>query len=259
VPQARPVETARALARRVLYTRARDLTADIATRSCLVVAPHPDDETIGCGATIARKAAAGTPVTVVVISDGSRSHTSDRVTPTELAAIRRAEAEAAVRALGETVQVRFWDLPDGDLAAHRAELTERLADLVDQVRPADVLSPSVAEPPADHHEVAGAVRDALRRARTGPRLLEYPIWLWSRWPWTGERSTLHRLTDPFTGTLRTPVAKVSTAGVLDHKRAALAEYATQMTRFRGDPDWAPLPRPLVDRALGSHEIFFPVS
>src|SRR5829696_1206258 len=49
---------------------ARDETAAVAARGCLVIAPHPDDETLGCGATIARKRAAGTPVRVVIVADG---------------------------------------------------------------------------------------------------------------------------------------------------------------------------------------------
>jgi len=49
---------------------ARDDTATSAARSALVLAPHPDDETLGCGATILRKRAAGTPVHVLIVTDG---------------------------------------------------------------------------------------------------------------------------------------------------------------------------------------------
>jgi GlcNAc-PI de-N-acetylase len=50
-----------------------DVTHSAARRSCVVIAPHPDDETLGAGATIMRKVDAGTPVHVVVATDGSKS------------------------------------------------------------------------------------------------------------------------------------------------------------------------------------------
>src|SRR5271166_3569230 len=49
-------------AARCFWRGAEDMTFQMATRSCLVLAPHPDNETLGCGATIMRKLAAGTRV-----------------------------------------------------------------------------------------------------------------------------------------------------------------------------------------------------
>ena len=54
------------IGRQLLLSRAEDMTPETATRSCLVLAPHPDDETLGCGATIMRKLAAGTSVQIVI-------------------------------------------------------------------------------------------------------------------------------------------------------------------------------------------------
>src|SRR5687767_3222241 len=79
---------------------ARDETAVSTTRRLLVLAPHPDDETIGCGATILRRRAAGTAVRVVVATDGRLSHRSAEVTPDELARIRAAEFREACSRLG---------------------------------------------------------------------------------------------------------------------------------------------------------------
>ena len=41
-------------------------------RPAFILAPHPDDETFGCGGTIARKLAAGATIHVIVMTDGSR-------------------------------------------------------------------------------------------------------------------------------------------------------------------------------------------
>lgn len=54
------------IGRPLLLSIAEDVTSQTATRSCVVLAPHPDDETLGCGATITRKLVAGTPVMVVI-------------------------------------------------------------------------------------------------------------------------------------------------------------------------------------------------
>src|SRR3954452_22419232 len=75
--------------------RADDVTERSASASCIVFAPHPDDETLGCGATIHRKRANGTTVHVVIASDGRRSQKPDLVSPDEMAGIRRQEAHDA--------------------------------------------------------------------------------------------------------------------------------------------------------------------
>ena len=64
----------------------------------LVLAPHPDDESLGCGGLIAAAAAAGLPLRVVVVSDGTGSHPA--VPPARLKALREAETRAAIAALG---------------------------------------------------------------------------------------------------------------------------------------------------------------
>lgn len=78
--------------RRWVLSHGRDDTAAAGGRSTLVIAPHPDDETIGCGAAIARKRTAGTPVEVAVVTDGRHSHLSPLVSPTRLAELREAES-----------------------------------------------------------------------------------------------------------------------------------------------------------------------
>src|SRR3954463_16211798 len=92
--------------------------------SCLVVAPHPDDESLGCGGTIARKAARGTPGTGVLATDGGD------------ATGRRAEARAAVGALGlSDDDLVFLGFPDGELVEHDAELRVALAEVLAERQP----------------------------------------------------------------------------------------------------------------------------
>ncbi len=63
----------------------------------VVVAPHPDDETLGCGLLIARAARAGVPLAVVALTDGQASHPESKRWPaTALGRLRRAELRRAM-------------------------------------------------------------------------------------------------------------------------------------------------------------------
>jgi hypothetical protein len=115
---------------------ARDDTEASAKRRCLVVAPHPDDETLGCGATIARKRAAGTAVLVAVVADGRYAQSrSTMISPSELASIRAAEAVAACARLGvdadDVVQLGHEDT---HVAEAEQQVTEELHDLISRFR-----------------------------------------------------------------------------------------------------------------------------
>jgi LmbE family N-acetylglucosaminyl deacetylase len=135
--------------------RVEDVRAD----SVLVVAPHPDDEVLGCGGLIARLAAGGAAVRVLFLTDGG-----------ELAETRRREAKAAAEVLGLT-GLEHLGLPDGELG-HRLEETARGIEraLVAQ-RPRLLLVPSPLEVSADHRAAFAAVHrllGALRRGEGGP-------------------------------------------------------------------------------------------
>src|SRR5688500_7275309 len=101
----------------MLLRSARDVSDTVAARSALVIAPHPDDETLGCGATILRKVAAGTKVTVLVVTDGRHSHRSPSLPPERLAALREVEMAEAVARLGlAPADLRWGGLIDGTVA-----------------------------------------------------------------------------------------------------------------------------------------------
>ncbi|MBO1754987.1 bifunctional PIG-L family deacetylase/class I SAM-dependent methyltransferase [Allobranchiibius sp. CTAmp26] len=147
-------------------------------RRMVLLAAHPDDETLGAGGLLHRAARAGVPVEVIVASDGEASHpdspTYDRV---ELARLRRDEVAAAVAILAPGVRVRHLGLPDGGLAVRVAAVAEALHDCV-----ADLGVGAVIVAPWRHdghtdHDALGAVAARVAE-QTGALLLEYPIWLW---------------------------------------------------------------------------------
>ncbi|MFC7690277.1 PIG-L deacetylase family protein [Paeniroseomonas aquatica] len=78
-----------------------DLDSITGGRTTLVLAPHPDDESLGCGGLIAEACARGRPPVVAVLTDGTMSHPNSPSHPApRLRALREAEAQAAVESLG---------------------------------------------------------------------------------------------------------------------------------------------------------------
>jgi LmbE family N-acetylglucosaminyl deacetylase len=123
----------------------------------LVVAPHPDDEIIGCGGAIALHAARGDSVHVVLVTRGEGSGDG---------AARLAETRVGATRLG-VATVSCMESQDGAVAAD-AGLLARLAERIGALRPAVVYAPSPFEMHPDHvatlHAVAGAlgVRDDVK-------------------------------------------------------------------------------------------------
>ena len=148
------------------------------TGRLVLLAAHPDDETLGAGGLIAMLAARGIAVDVVVATAGEASHPdSPTFTPKELARVRRDELRAAVTELAPEAAVHFLDLPDGGLARHRAELDAALAAVVGPADEHTVLAAPWRTDGHTDHDTAGRAAAALART-LGLPLLEYPIWLW---------------------------------------------------------------------------------
>jgi LmbE family N-acetylglucosaminyl deacetylase len=150
----------------------------------LVIAPHQDDETLGCGGTIALLRRAGVPVSVLFVSDGTGSHPrSTAYPPARLRATREAEALAALRVLGVAPEaIAFLRLPDTAVPqiGHPdfAEATARVEAFLDRATPATVLLPWRRDPHCDHRAAWQLVHAALAGQFSRQRLLEYPIWVW---------------------------------------------------------------------------------
>lgn len=253
------LQALRDLSRAANQLVAWDITDQVADRSALILAPHPDDETLGCGATILRKAAAGTPVTVAVISDGAAFHDGGRLSREETAEVRRGEVRDALRLLGlDGGALRWYGYPDGALESHEAELATVVRELIDEVRPDEVYVTGAFEPHPDHAALGRAARRAVRGR--GVRLLEYPIWLWTASPVAfGLRAgAVARATAPMLLCRR--VRKVRADGYLRAKSRAIAAHGSQLDR----PDWVtpsgvwPLLPPEILRQAGQPvELFLP--
>lgn len=215
-----------------LLARGVDDTERVAAARALVLAPHSDDEAIGCGALIALKATAGTEVVIVIATDGRHSERSLRIGPDELARVRRIEAIEAATALGLSADaVRFLDFEDGSLPANRDQLSTAIAAIGAEMQPDEIFAPHVDEHP-DHRTLSEVARATLAGS-TNARYYEYPVRYWGRVPWvTRSASPLRAISevilDPIREWRRPPAMLVRTAGHREAKHAALAAYAGEM-------------------------------
>ncbi|WP_428032995.1 PIG-L deacetylase family protein [Ancylobacter sp.] len=193
-------------------------------RRLVVVAPHPDDESLGCGGLIAACRAAGVPVSIVVVSDGAGSHPhSVLYAAPRLAELRRAEALEAARRLSVAPQdVHFLDLPDRFVPVDGPDAERASAWLAALCTSADVVAVSWRHDPHTDHKASFALAQAALREVAGAALWEYPIWGLTLPPPT-------ILEGP-------PVAgvRVRVDGFRDAKRHAVAAHASQTTGLIAD-------------------------
>lgn len=226
---------------------------ELAGRTVVVLAAHPDDETLGAGGLISRLVDVGAAVRVVLCSAGEASHPhSPTTTPGELATRRLQEFEEAMAAFSLGGRWTFLRLPDGQLGHHRPAISDGLRAAV---RDAALRDPAVGTQPSDvvlvaplrgdghsDHDVAGSV--AAELAETGGYgLLEYPIWYWL---WASVAD----------GRWRGWVRSELTARDREAKFAALQAHRSQTEPLSGQPgDEALLQERFVDHFRRTWETF----
>jgi len=142
----------------------------------VVVAPHPDDEILGLGGTLALLSEAGVEVVLVAVTDGEASHAPSAFpSAEELRARRPEESMIALDRLGiEAQRVVRLGIGDGQVAGTETELAEAIRHEIDAA--SWVFAPWEHDGHPDH-EAAG--RAAARAARSsGARYAWYLIWAW---------------------------------------------------------------------------------
>ncbi|MFI5615605.1 PIG-L family deacetylase [Amycolatopsis sp. NPDC051903] len=157
------------------WTREFEPWPDKEFQRALVVAAHPDDETLGAGGLVQHLHAAGTAVTLVVATDGEAAFpAADADERRRLGRARREELVRALAAQGLSEVEPIWlGLPDSGLAEHTAELTDALRDLA--LRNDLCLLPWPDDPHPDHR---ASGRAAVAGAPVTAHCWAYPIWLW---------------------------------------------------------------------------------
>jgi LmbE family N-acetylglucosaminyl deacetylase len=214
-----------------------------------IVAPHPDDETLGCGGLIALMASQR-EIHVVFATDGSCSPVPDGAPANPaLVATREVEAREAMACLGVPPErLHFLRLPDGRLANHETELQQKLEGALTPIAPATVLVPFRYDWHPDHLAAQRVTARAHAQGRVSGVLVEYFVY------------TQRRLLPG--GDIRTCLAPgnlwpVEIASVAARKREALECFRSQTTQYF---DWQRRPiltGDVLTRACSSPEVFFP--
>ncbi len=207
----------------------------------VVVAPHPDDEVLGVGGTVARLHELGRVVRVVAVTDGEASHPgSVAVTAQELAARRADESVRALRHLGVTAPVERLGVPDGHVADHEEQLAHRLEELV--VGAALVLAPWREDGHPDHDASGRAATAATTSCAV--HLAEYLVWAWN---WA-------RPDDPTFPWARAGQVPLSPAAQRAKARA-ITEFRSQVEPLGPEPEDGPV---LPEGVLAYHRRPFEV-
>lgn len=201
---------------------------ELAGRAFIVLAAHPDDESLGAGGLMVRLRRLGARITVLLCTAGEASHPdSPSTTPEQLAAVRLREFGGALRQLLPDPGWRFLALPDGRLADHRAEvhaaLQRAIAEAAASGLPAEritLVAPYRHDGHTDHEALGSAAAEAAGAGGHG--LLEYPIWYWL---WADAA-------DPaWQSWLRLPLDPAERQA----KAAAMASHTSQVRALSGQP------------------------
>jgi O-antigen biosynthesis protein len=144
---------------------------DLVGKRVLVLAPHPDDEAIGCGESIARHSVSGDLVRVVILNCGAKGDISDKFVRDADISMRQTEIRAAWTCLGVS-DMAFWDFDDQELSNSAAAITD-LAVLIDAYHPDLIYAPLPMEIHPDYRAPAIFVQAALRICLTNAKVFFY--------------------------------------------------------------------------------------
>lgn len=229
----------------------RDLSA-IDRQRVVVVAPHPDDETLGCGGAIALLCNRIYDVRVLVISDGTLSHPNSQKYPAPaLQSLREQETLTALSILGvERSAVTFLRLKDGSVPTLTAFNFPRSKTLcqayLKTALPDTIFIPWRFDPHADHRATWQLIQAAILSLGITPQVIEYPIWDW-------DIQQQQKTPD----LVQISGWRLNIEPVLDRKCQAIAAYRSQLGQLiDDDPNGFCLTAELLTNFTRPWEVYF---
>ena len=244
------------------------IIAESIPKSILVVAPHPDDETLGCGGAIALLRQLNLNVSVSIVSDGTQSHPNSIAYPAPvLKQLREGESLRALSILGVAPEaVTFWGMPDGAVPSASTEVIMRgledgeinikrkkdrnviasITGYLLDLTPSIIFLPWRKDPHPDHRASWQLFTTACERLNYCPRIIEYPIWDWDK-----------QQRQDFPDSVK--AWRLDISQVIELKRQAIAQYRSQISdTIDDDPDGFRLTSEMISNFTRPWEIYLEV-
>lgn len=213
----------------------------------LIISPHPDDETLACGGTIAKKVKEGHDVSIIFFTDGRNSHlhtlgiTSDP-SPNELAQIRIREAHNACRILGvRSHNLIFLGYTSNIVLDKRHVVENRVIQIILNTSPGEIYYPDIKDSHPTHKATHEIVKSVLKKVDCPSQEFRYVIW---------------GSTDNFKKDDEWKYLAVDIKESLSIKKKAIAEYKSQVTIFSKYQTQPLLSQEFIQGFLKGREFFF---
>lgn len=218
----------------------------------LILAPHPDDEALGCGGLIQHLLKQNAVVLICFMTSGGASHPNSLKYPPEvMTKIREKEAIKACKILGvDSNNIIFLRGPDSSLMDLEDDkkicIASKLADLLKQFNISSLFLPWRRDAHPDHKATYELGKKSVEMTNQDIQIVEYPIWLWKNsqekdWPIIGE----------------VKIFRLEISEMLPNKRKAIFAHKSQTTSFiDDDSDGFLLTTDLLSPFLKPYEYFF---
>lgn len=149
-------------------------------KSIIVFAPHPDDEVLSCGGTIAKKIHEGYEVFIMFMTDGRYALTevgeTSSVDPLIMRDLRKQDAFDAAKILGlKEENLIFLDVEDKRLKQHSNIVLKKIIKLLNDVTPAEIYFPQKMEHNIDHQMTHIFINEALKYCKINSINYQYAI------------------------------------------------------------------------------------
>lgn len=206
----------------------------------LILSPHPDDEALGCGGLIARMCAANNPPHVAILTGGGGSlrGRAETAEADVIKARRRLTLDSA-RQLGLPKEnIHFLDFEDGSIGSRPKTEIDRLGELIDVIKPDNILVPHSGEGWPDH---LAAREIGIEIAPPSTTVWEYCVWMWyyNVWNLDWKNAAVLRMSE----------------SEHDAKLRAVDAYVTPLAPC-GAPWSGVLPKPFLKANRSKTELYF---
>jgi LmbE family N-acetylglucosaminyl deacetylase len=196
------------------------------TKTAIFFAPHPDDETLGCGGTIAKRIDEGYAVFVVILTDGRHAFSkvlgiNSNPSPEEIKQIRREEVTEAVSVLGvPKSNLFFFDFEDYTLSEHEKEAEQAATAFIEEHFPDEVYFPIKRDGHPDHQATNRIIRHCLQTHNLEDTEFQYSI--------THKLSRVGPQIEKVIGLLSNRTRSVDISNYLDIKKQAVQKFRSEI-------------------------------